>query len=126
MKKSDLLLKIKEDLEQYKSKMKFGENIDKTNSMIYIMSKYNRDNFDEIMELSVDKLDDNISIKELNDFKKRINYFFSLNASEDDKFNQFICCDVYNRKPINNVVGISVIKWEVLQSPKLKKAPTLA
>ena len=90
MKKSDLLLKIKEDLEQYKSKMKFGENIDKTNSMIYIMSKYNRDNFEEIMELSVDKLDGHISEKELNNFKNRINYFFSINASEDDKFKQFI------------------------------------
>ena len=91
MKKSELLLKIKNDIGQYESKLKYEDNIDKnTDSMNYIMSEYNRDNFNEIMELSVVKLDDDISKEELNDFKKRIDYFFSLDASKDEEFKQFI------------------------------------
>lgn len=53
------------------------------------MSIYNRDNFNEITNLSLDELDDNeIPDEELDDFKKRIDYFFSLCGGEDEDFKE--------------------------------------
>lgn len=93
MKSSELFLKIKQDIEHYKSRVNdnnknISENPD---SIDYIMSKYNQDNFNEIMNLSLDELGDyEIDEKELNDFQNRIDYFFSLYAPDDEDFKEFI------------------------------------
>jgi len=90
MKSSELLLKIKKDIGPYESKvMTHNENMEKTDSINLIMSKYNRENFNEIMNLSPDELDDEINEEELNDFEERIDYFFSLYA-DDEEFKKFV------------------------------------
>ncbi|WP_414470102.1 hypothetical protein [Methanobacterium sp. ACI-7] len=81
MKSSKLFFGIKKGLEQYKHKLEhdpkdMGEN---NSSIGSTMSRYNRDNFNEIMNLSLDELNDNeIPGEEVDDFKKRIDFFFSL------------------------------------------------
>lgn len=79
MKSSKLFLEIKKGLKQYKSKLKsdpknMGEN---SSSIGSTMSRYNRDNFNEIMNLSLNEINYNeIPSEEIEDFKKRIDYFF--------------------------------------------------
>ena len=91
MKSSKLFLKIKKDIEPYKSKVNDkNKNISEDpDSIGFIMSKYNQDTFNE-MNLSFLELDDKIDEEELNDFQKRIDYFFSLDATEDEEFREFI------------------------------------
>ncbi|MGZ7134581.1 MAG: hypothetical protein ACXVHY_01750, partial [Methanobacterium sp.] len=71
MKSSQLFLKIKKDIERYKSKVvSNGKDKDgNVNSVRHIMSKYNQDNFNEIINLSFHELDDEIDDEELNDFE---------------------------------------------------------
>lgn len=91
MKGSKLFLKIRKDLKCYKSKLECSndskhENI---NSIDRIMSKYNCDNFNEIMNLSIDEVDDEIDEEKLEDFRDRIDHYFNLYAP-DDEFKDFI------------------------------------
>jgi uncharacterized protein (UPF0305 family) len=91
MKNSELFLEIKKDLGRYKFKVKNNEGLDENiDSINLIMSNYNRDNFNEIMNLSLIELDEEIPDEDLNDFKKRIEYFFDLYAPEDKEFKEFI------------------------------------
>jgi len=92
MKSSKLFLKIKKDIEPYKSKVNDkNKNISEDpDSIGFIMSKYNQDTFNEIMNLSFLELDDKIDEEELTDFQKRIDYFFKLYASDDEDFREFI------------------------------------
>ena len=91
MKNSELFLEIKKDMERYKFKVKNNEGIDENiDSINIIMSNYNRDNFNEIMNLSYVELDEEIPDEDLNDFKKRIEHFFNLYAPEDKEFKEFI------------------------------------
>lgn len=92
MKSSKLLLKIKRDLKPYKSIVNnnnkdINENIDPIH---FIMSKYNQDNFNEIMNLSPEEVDEEIDGDKLNDFKESIEYYFKLYAPNDDDFKEFI------------------------------------
>jgi len=92
MKSSQLFLEIKTDLKRYKSKINDNNKDISENhfSIDYIMSKYNKDNFIEITNLSFPESDDEIDEKELDDFQKRIDYFFSLYAPDDEDFREFI------------------------------------
>jgi len=88
MKSSELLMKIKKEICPYKSKIM--SSIENTDSINSIMSKYNQDNFNEIMNLSPDELDDEIDEEDLNDFENRIDHFFELYAPDDEEFKEFI------------------------------------
>jgi len=90
MKSSQLFLKIKKDMERCKSKVENKNISENPDSIDFIMSKYNQDNFNEIMDLSFLELDDEIDEEKLNDFQKRIDYFFSLYSPDDEKFRDFI------------------------------------
>ncbi|MGB9936434.1 MAG: DUF2115 family protein [Methanobacterium sp.] len=92
MKSSELFLEIKRNIERYKSKLKYDNVIDEnTDSINSIMAKYNRDNFNEIMDISLGELNHyEIPNSEIEDFKKRIDYFFSLYSGEDEDFKEFI------------------------------------
>ncbi|MGZ7048393.1 MAG: DUF2115 family protein [Methanobacterium sp.] len=91
MKSSQLFLKIKKDIERYKSKVVFNGKVKdgNVNSVRHIMSKYNQDNFNEIINLSFHELDDEIDDEELNDFEMRIDCYFNLFAP-DEEFKEFI------------------------------------
>lgn len=92
MKSSELFSKIKKDLKPYKSRVDFpNKNKDQDIDSIHlVMSKYNKDNFDEIMNLRNKEFDDEIDEKKLNDFKESIEYYFSIYPPVDDEFKEFI------------------------------------
>ena len=87
MKTSDLLLKLKNNMEKYKLKMQDNR---KNDSLNQIMSKYNLENFNEIMNASLEELDEEVDEEKLKDLQNRIDHYFSLYAPDDENFKEFI------------------------------------
>lgn len=87
MKTSELLLKLKKNMEKYRPKMQDNRKSDSINQ---IMSKYNLENFNEIMNLSPEEYDEEIDEEKLKDLQDRIDHYFSLYAPDDDDFKEFI------------------------------------
>jgi uncharacterized protein (UPF0305 family) len=92
IKSTKLFLKLKKDIKKYQSKVSSSEVIlnKEDNSLINILSKYNMDNFYEIMGSVIQGNDDEIDEKELEDFKLSINHYFSLYAPDDEEFREYI------------------------------------
>ncbi len=91
MKSSELFLKLQKSMEQYKSKVKLNDTFDeKDKSVQYIMSRYNLENFNEIINSSYKELDDEVDEEELKDLENRIDEYFSLYAPDDEEFREFI------------------------------------
>jgi uncharacterized protein (UPF0305 family) len=92
MKSSELFLKLKRDVERYKPKITLDEQVNGNdeNSIHYMMSKYNFETFNEILNSYYPELDDEVSLKDLNDFKSRIDQYFKLYAPDDEEFKEFI------------------------------------
>ena len=63
---------------------------EKTDSVHRAMSRYNLDNFKEIMDLSSEELDDEIDEEKLEDFQGDIDHYFSLYAPDCKEFKDFI------------------------------------
>ena len=87
MKTSQLLLKLKGRIKKYKPKI---QNNQKEGSINQIMSRYNLENFNEIMNSPIEEADEEIDEKELNDLQNRIDHYFSLYAPDDVDFREFI------------------------------------
>ena len=99
MNSSELFLEIKKDLKPYKLKLKSqnlklksqkGNNDENINSIHRVMSKYNRENFNEIMNLSPGEFDDEIDEETVNDFIECIDHYFKIHSPNDDVFKEFI------------------------------------
>jgi uncharacterized protein (UPF0305 family) len=92
IKSSNLLIKLKKDIKKYQSKVSSnGLLLDRDdNSLMDIISAYNLKNFNEIMSLEFKGYDEEIDERELKDFKLSIDYYFSLYASDDEEFRDFI------------------------------------
>lgn len=88
MKTSELFLRLKKDMEEYKSRIK-QDNI-KCSSVHQIMSKYNLENFNEIVNSSFEGTDEEIDEEKLKDLQNRIDHYFSLYAPDDEDFKEFI------------------------------------
>ena len=70
MKSSELFLRLKKDLEKYRSKVSHNKESDneKNNSINEIMSRYNLENFNEIINSSFKLSDEEIDEEKLKDF----------------------------------------------------------
>ncbi len=92
IKSSKLFLKLKGDIKKYRSKVSSNQGLSnkENNSPMNIISKYNLENFNEIMESDFKGNDDEIDEKELEDFKLSIDHYFSLYALDDVEFREFI------------------------------------
>jgi len=92
MKSSILFLKLQKRMEQYKSKVKHNESSfdEEDMSIQNIMSKYNLETFNEIINSSYPELDNEINEDELKDLENRIDNYFSLYAPDDEEFREFI------------------------------------
>ncbi len=91
MKSSKLFLEIKKKLKHYESRLNHNLYFDGNEGSIdSMMSKYNHDIFNEIMSSSSAEFNGEIDEEKVNDFKKRIDYFFSLYAPDDEEFKEFI------------------------------------
>jgi uncharacterized protein (UPF0305 family) len=92
IKSSKLLIKLKRDIKQYQSIVSSNESLSakKNNYLMNIISKYNLENFNEIMNLEFKGYDYEIDDDELEDFKKSIDHYFSLYAPNDEEFKEFI------------------------------------
>lgn len=90
MKSRELFLSIKQNIRQFKSKVITKTSLDH-DSINYIMSMYNLENYNNIInssELDYDDLD--INDNDLKDFCDSIDYYFSLFDNIDIEFKQFI------------------------------------
>ena len=91
MKSSELFLEIKKKLKHYESRLNHNPNFDGNEGSIdSMMSKYNHDIFNEIMNSSSAEFNGEIDEEKIDDFKKRIDYFFKLYAPDDEDFKEFI------------------------------------
>jgi uncharacterized protein (UPF0305 family) len=88
MKTSELLLKLKKEAELYKKIVKASGKSD--NSINSIMSRYNYENFQEILTSSINREDEDVDDLMVEDLKMRIDNYFSLYAPEDEAFREFI------------------------------------
>ena len=92
IKSSKLFLKLKKDIEPFKSKIKPNNRLSngKNNSIHNKMSEYNLENFNEIINSSFKWADEEIDEQKLTDFKEDIDHYFKLYAPEDKQFKEFI------------------------------------
>lgn len=92
IKSSKLFLKLKKDIKQYQSKVSSNHGLSNKgdNSLMDIMSEYNLKNFNEIMSREFRGHDSEIDERELEDFKRSIDHYFSLYAPNDMEFREFI------------------------------------
>jgi uncharacterized protein (UPF0305 family) len=92
MKSSELCLKLKKSMEKYKKKVKNHNNSFNGNDMSIqrAMSKYNLENFNEIINSSCEESDIEINQEELKDLEDGIYNYFSLHAPDDEEFREFI------------------------------------
>ncbi len=92
MKSSELFSRLKKDMEKYKSRMEQVKerNNKESNSTRSIMSRYNLENFNEIVNSSFEGPDEEIPEEKLKDFQDRIDHFFSLHFPDDEDFQEFI------------------------------------
>jgi uncharacterized protein (UPF0305 family) len=92
IKSSKLFLQLKKSIKPYQSKMKARETLisSENNSIHNTMSKYNLENFNEIINSSYEGSDDEVNENELDDFKMCIDNYFDLYAPDDKKFREFI------------------------------------
>lgn len=87
MKISQLLLKLKGCMEKYKPKM---QDSGKKDSLNQTMSRYNLENFNEILNSSCNRSDEEVDEEKLKDIQNRIDHYFSLYAPDDEDFKEFI------------------------------------
>ena len=87
MKTSQLLIKLKACMEKYKPKM---QDNGKKDSLNQVMSRYNLENFNKILNSSCNGLDEEVDEEKLKDLQNRIDYYFSLYAQDDEDFKEFI------------------------------------
>ena len=92
MKSSELLLQLKDDIKQFKPKINVNmkNNDEKKDSVNNVISKYNRDNFNEIINSTIEGLNNEINEETLDDFKFRIDNYFRLYSPNQDEFKEFI------------------------------------
>ena len=88
MKTSELLLKLKKDAKPYKELVKSPDKND--NSINSIMSRYNYENFQEILQASFKGEDEDLDDEKIEDLRMRINHYFSLYAPDDEVFRDFV------------------------------------
>jgi len=88
MKTSELLLKLKKDAKPYKELVKSPDKSD--NSINSIMSRYNYENFQEILQASFKGEDEDLDDEKMEDLRMRIDHYFSLYAPDDEVFRDFI------------------------------------
>jgi len=86
MKTSQLLLKLKCCMEKYKPM----QDSSKKDSLNQTMSRYNLENFNEIVNSSFNGLDEEVDEEKLKDLQNRIDHYFSLYAPDDEDFKEFI------------------------------------
>ena len=78
-------------MEQYKSKVNHNNgSFNDDESLKHMVSKYNLETYNEIINLSYEELDDEINHEELKDLEDRIDNYFSLYAPADEEFREFI------------------------------------
>jgi uncharacterized protein (UPF0305 family) len=91
MKSSDLLLKLKKDIGKYKPRINLDQlNNEDENSIQLLMSRYNHNNYNKIINSSINYCGEEIDEEKLNDFICRIDNYFALYAPNQDEFKEFI------------------------------------
>jgi uncharacterized protein (UPF0305 family) len=91
MKSSDLLLKLKKDIGNYKPLINLDQlDNEDENSIQLLMSRYNHNNYNEIINSPVNHILEEVDEEKLSDFICRIDNFFALYAPNQDEFKEFI------------------------------------
>ncbi len=92
MKSSALFIKLQKCMVQYKSKVKHNESSfnEEDTSLQNIISEYNLETYNEIINSSYNEFDVEVNDDELKDLENRIDNYFSLYAPDDEEFREFI------------------------------------
>ena len=92
MERSLLFQKIKGNLEGYQKKVKTShdQGHPPTTSIHATMSRFNWDNFQEIMNSSPDDYTGEVDVEKVTDMETRIDHYFQLHGAGDDEFKEFI------------------------------------
>jgi uncharacterized protein (UPF0305 family) len=92
MKTSKLLLRLQQDIETYKSKVKSNPDcLDENNKSVQCaVSRYNLQNFREILNLSPDEVHGDVDEEKLHDLENRVEGYFELHGPVDEEFKEFI------------------------------------
>lgn len=87
IKQSELILKLKKDIEPYRSKMKPNRDLDGIEKAV---SDYNLENFKDITTYSLRGKDTDVDVNEIEELKRSIDYFFALYSPNDTELRDFI------------------------------------
>lgn len=87
IKQSELILKLKKDIEPYKSKMKPNRDLDGIEKAV---SDYNLENFKDITNYSMTGKDTDVDVNEIKEINRSIDYFFALYLPDDIELRDFI------------------------------------
>lgn len=87
IKQSELILKLKEEIEPYRSKIKPNNDLFGIEKAV---SDYNLKNFREITTYSQKGKDMEVDENEIEELNKSIDHFFALYSPEDTEFREFI------------------------------------
>lgn len=92
MKTLELLLKLQKNLKQYKSKVKPNPDCSDENnrSVQCAVSRYNLQNFHDILDLSPGEMSGNIDEEKLHDLENRVDRYFELHGPVHEEFKEFI------------------------------------
>lgn len=108
MKTSKLLLKLQKNLKKYESKVKPNPDcLDENNRSVQcLVSRYNFQNFHEILNSSLHDFSGEVDEVELHDLENRVDKYFDLHGPVDEEFNEFVkLISIYltflSRKPLH-------------------------
>lgn len=87
IKQSELITKLKKDIEPYKSKIKPNRDLEGIEKAV---SDYNLENFKDITTYSLKGEDIDVDLNEIEKLKRSIDYFFALYLPEDTELRDFI------------------------------------
>jgi uncharacterized protein (UPF0305 family) len=88
IKSSELLLKLKIEIEPYRTLVKPENNIE--DKLQRTMSSYNQDNFKRLTEITLSGKDEEIDTNKLKALQESIDHYFALYAPENIEFREFI------------------------------------
>lgn len=88
IKLSELFIKLKENIEPYRSKIRPNTGLTGVEKLV---SEYNLKNFNEIVNSSFTGPDKDVDLEKLEELKESIDYFFKQHSQNDDEeFRDFI------------------------------------
>ena len=91
MKTSKLILRLERNIKQYKSKVKLNPDcLDENNKSVQCaVSRYNLQNFREILDLNSRQFSGDVDVEKLQDLENSVDKYFELHGPANEEFKEF-------------------------------------